>query len=178
MKAPETLESSRLIYRRPAAVDAAEIFARYAADPLVTRYTGFPVHASLEDTIRFANWSDVEWERWPAGPYLIRRREDNLLVGSTGLAFETPYRASTGYVFAADSWGRGYATEALRAMAALAPGLGIRRLYAVCHVAHEPSRHVLEKGGFTCEGILRRYMQFPNLGGEGPADVYCYSFLT
>lgn len=177
MKAPETLESARLIYRRPAAADAAEILARYAADPRVTRYVGFPAHASVEDTKQFLAWSDAEWERWPAGPYLIRTRAGNVLAGSTGLSFETPYRAATGYVLAADSWGQGYATEALRAMAALAPGLGVRRLYALCHVAHEPSRRVLEKGGFTREGILRRYMVFPNLGGE-PADVYCYSLVT
>ncbi|HTO94716.1 MAG TPA: GNAT family protein [Bacteroidota bacterium] len=177
MKAPEFLESARLAYRRPAAADAAEIFARYAADPQVTRYAGFRSHASLEDTIAFTGWSDAEWERWPAGPYLIRRRGDNLLVGSTGLAFETPYRAATGYVLATDAWGLGYATEALRAMAALAPTLGVRRLYAVCHTVHEKSSHVLEKGGFAREGILRSYMEFPNLDAGGPSDVFCYSMV-
>ena len=177
MKAPECLESPRLVFRRPSAADAPEIFARYAADPRVTRYVGFRVHASLEDTIVFVNWSDVEWERWPAGPYLVRRRTDNHLVGSTGLSFETHYRAATGYVFAADAWGQGYATEALRTMAALAPTVGVRRLYAICHTAHERSWHVLEKGGFSREGILRNYMEFPNLDAGDPADVFCYSLV-
>jgi N-acetylglutamate synthase-like GNAT family acetyltransferase len=45
--------------------------------------------------------------------------------------FETPYRAQTGYVLAKHAWGRGYATEALGAMTALARQAGVRRLYAV-----------------------------------------------
>ena len=71
----------------------------------------------------------------------------------------------------------GDATEALRAMAALAPTLGVRRLYAVCHTVHEKSSHVLEKGGFAREGILRSYMEFPNLDAGGPSDVFCYSMV-
>jgi len=177
VKAPECLESPRLIYRRPAAADAAEIFARYAADPRVTRYVGFRAHASIDDTREFLAWSDAQWAQWPAGPYLVRVRAGNVLAGSTGLAFETPARAATGYVLAADAWGQGYATEALGAMAALAPALGVRRLYALCHVGHEASSRVLEKGGFTREGILRRYMTFPNLGDGEPADVFCYSLV-
>ena len=177
MKAPETLESARLVYRRPAAGDVPGIFARYAADPEVTRFVGFPAHASLADTNEFISWSDAEWDRWPAGPLLIRTRENNLLVGSTGLTFETPYRAMTGYVLAVDSWGKGYATEALGAMAALAATVGVRRLYAICHTGHEQSWRVLEKGGFTREGILRRYQVFPNLGTGEPADVFCYALM-
>ncbi len=177
MKAPEVFESARLLYRRPALADAGEIFSRYASDPEVTRFMSFPRHESLEETRQFLCWSDAEWERWPAGPYLIRSRPENILVGSTGLSFETPYRAMTGYVFARDAWGMGYATEALGAMAATAATLGVRRLYALCHTAHEQSRHVLEKGGFLREGILRRYMEFPNLAPGEPADVFCYALM-
>jgi [ribosomal protein S5]-alanine N-acetyltransferase len=33
---------------------------------------------------------------------------------------------------------------------------------------------VLEKTGLTLEGILRRYLVFPNLG-DAPRDVFCYA---
>lgn len=177
MKAPEVIESSRLLFRRPSVADAGEIFSRYAGDPEVMRFMSFPRHESLQETRQFLSWSDAEWERWPAGPYLIRSRGDNVLVGSTGLSFETPYRAMTGYLFARDSWGLGYASEALRTMAAQAASVGVRRLYALCHTGHEGSRRVLEKGGFLREGVLRRYMEFPNLAPGEPADVYCYSLI-
>ena len=177
MKAPEVIESSRLLFKRPSNADAQEVFSRYASDPEVTRFMAFRRHESLKETREFLSWSDAEWERWPAGPYLIRSLPENVLVGSTGLSFETPYRAMTGYLFARDAWGMGYAIEALKTMAATAASVGVRRLYATCHTGHERSRRILEKGGFLCEGILRRHTEFPNLVPGEPADVFCYSLI-
>jgi uncharacterized membrane protein YphA (DoxX/SURF4 family) len=82
VKAPEVIESSRLLFRRPAFADAAEVFSRYANDPDVTQFMAFRRHESLQETHQFLTWSDAEWERWPAGPYLIRSRPDDILVGS------------------------------------------------------------------------------------------------
>ena len=107
----ERLETERLVLRRPCADDAAAIFARYAADPEVTRYLSWRRHHSIEDTDIFIAFSDSEWERWGTGPYLTFSRADGMLLGSTGLAFESTTVASTGYVFARDAWGHGYATE-------------------------------------------------------------------
>ena len=45
--------------------------------------------------------TDAEWQRWPAA-YLIENRESGRLLGGTGLAFETSFRAATGYVLARD----------------------------------------------------------------------------
>ena len=91
--------------------------------------------------------------------------------------FETPARAATGYVLARRAWGNGYATEALGAMVDVARDSGVRRLYAICHHAHRASARVLEKGGFTLEGVLRRYADFPNLEPGEPTDVLCYSTI-
>lgn len=59
-----------------------------------------------------------------AGPYMIEARDTGMLLGSTGLLFETPSRAATGYVLAADAWGQGFATEALGAMLEVAREVG------------------------------------------------------
>jgi RimJ/RimL family protein N-acetyltransferase len=109
------------------------------------------------------------------GPYLVRLRADETLLGSTGLALESLVEASTGYVFAKDAWGKGYASESLRAMIDLAHALGIRRLHALCHVEHLPSRRVLEKAGFKRDKTLPRHIRFPNLGVDSPLDVFDYS---
>ena len=174
---PEQIETARLVLRRPRATDLETIFARYAGDPEVTRYLAWPRHRSLADTQAFLAFSEAEWASWPAGPYLLESRADGSLLGSTGLAFETPYRTSTGYVLAKDAWGQGYALEAVLAMTETARELGVLRLYALCHTEHRASGRVLEKGGFAREGVLRRHTEFPNLKPGKPCDVFCYALL-
>jgi RimJ/RimL family protein N-acetyltransferase len=173
--APERVETARLVLRRPTAADADAIFTRYSSDPEVTRYVGFPRHERVEDTRAFLEFSEAQWTKWPAGPYLIHLREGGELVGSSGLKFDTWFEAATGYVLARDAWGRGYATEALGAMVEVARGCGVRRVYALCHHAHRASAHVLEKGGFTLEGVLPHFADFPNLAASERADVLRYS---
>lgn len=178
MKAPATISTERLLLRKPVDGDAADIFERYAGDVDVTRFLAWPIHQSVEDTHAFLEFSKQEWERWPAGPYLICSPTDGSLLGSTGLAFETPYRATTGYVLAKDAWGQGFATEAVIAMRKIAADLGVERLYAMCHPEHWPSRRVLEKGGFELEGTLRRYSEFPNLDPGVAEDVVSYAWVA
>jgi len=178
VKAPETIKTDRLLLRKPASGDATEIFGRYASDAEVTRFLAWPMHTSIDDTRAFLEFSDAEWARWPAGPYLICSGADGSLLGSTGLAFEASFRATTGYVLAKDSWGQGFATEALLAMRQMAADLGVERLYALCHPEHQPSRRVLEKGGFEFEGTLRRFSEFPNLDPGTAQDVVSYAWIA
>ena len=175
--APELIETPRLSLRRPRDGDAGAIFSRYSSDPEVTRLVGWPTHTAVADARAFIAYSEGQWAAWPAGPYLIETRRDGELVGGTGLAFETPYRAQTGYVLAKDAWGRGLATEALEAMVGVARDAGVRRLYALCHHTHRASARVLEKCDFAREGVLRAYSEFPNLPPVEPQDVLVYSIL-
>ena len=175
MNSREVIETARLLLRRPVAADAEAIFTRYAGDPLVTKYLSWPMHRSLADTLAFLAWSDREWERAPAGPYLVLARRGGRLLGGTGLMFESPDRAATGYVFAKEEWGHGYATESLQAMVDLARNLGVRSLEAICHLDHRPSAHVIEKCGFTFEGIRRNHTEFPNLAPGTKSDVRSYT---
>ena len=175
MPAPSTLTTERLLLRRPVDDDAPAVFQRYASNKAVTRYLGWPVHRGLDQTRAFLDYSEAHWQAWPAGPYLITARDSGALLGSTGLAFETPHRAETGYVLARDAWGAGYATEALAAMVELAATLGVLRLYALCHTNNQASARVLEKCAFTLEGTLRSYSEFPNLEPGIPKDVLCYA---
>src|SRR4029453_12756253 len=100
MKAPTHIETSRLILRLPQMADAAAIFDRYAGDSEVTRFLGWPRHRTVRDTEAFLQFSAQQWEQWPAGPYLILSRVDHQLLGSTGLGFQSPHEAITGYVLA------------------------------------------------------------------------------
>lgn len=176
-KAPPRIETERLVLRRPVAADARDVFERFASDPVATRYMIWPRHRALRETERFLELADDAWMRWPAGPYLIARREGGQVIGSTGFAFETLECAVTGYILTESAWGRGLATEALRAVVEVAESLPLERLYATCHVEHEASRRVLEKCGFEREATWPRSAEFPNLEPGKRLDVYCYARL-
>jgi ribosomal-protein-alanine N-acetyltransferase len=175
MKAPEQLETERLLLHRPTAADSEAIFARYASDPEVTRYLAWPRHITIADTELFLKFSDHEWTQSPAGPYLVRLKSDGSLLGSSGLAFGTDSVVSTGYVFAKDAWGKGYASECVQAMVDLARDLDVSCLHAFCHAEHAPSARVLEKAGFVRERIIPKHIKFPNLGEPELSDVCHYS---
>lgn len=174
MTGPETVETARLRLRKPVLADAETIFHRYASDPEVTRYLSWPTHRDVIDTQAFLAWSDADWEQWPAGSYLVFSQEDGRLLGGTGLSFQSPTVAITGYVLARDAWGLGYATESLQAMVELAQRLGVLRLKAICHADHRASAHVLEKCGFQREQIRRGALAFPNLISQKRWDVFSY----
>src|SRR5262249_2585712 len=175
MSLPQEIRTERLYLRRPKPGDVGAIFSRYASDPEVTRYLGWPRHRTPRQTEAFLEFSDREWSTKPGGPYLVFSTTGQLL-GGTGLEFETEYRVASGFVFAKDAWGQGYATEVMKAMLSLAFARPtVQRLYALCHAEHLASARVLEKSGLLREGTLRRYLVFPNLPGTLPSDVLCYA---
>lgn len=174
LKAPERIATPRLVLRKPEPADAERIYSRYAADPEVTRYLSWRRHASVSDTRAFLSFSDDEWAQWPAGPYLIETMTGELL-GSTGFAFEGEKEAATGYALARDAWGKGYATEALRAIQSLGRDLRLKRLGAQCHPDNVASWRVLEKCGFARQKLQNR-AEFPNLSPAVPVEVLSYSY--
>jgi ribosomal-protein-alanine N-acetyltransferase len=167
------IETERLVLRPPRLNDVQAIFDRYASDPEVTRYLAWSRHRSLAETRAFVKFSNDLWARWSAGPMVAISRDDGTLLGGSGLMIETPDHASTGYVFARDAWGKGYATECLRAMLDVAVKAGVQRVTAECHAGHAASRRVLDKCGFQQEPTTRQ-MVFPNLSSE-PQDVLLFS---
>jgi RimJ/RimL family protein N-acetyltransferase len=88
----------------------------------------------------------------------ITLREDGRLIGNCGVRKKHAgaHEADMGYELAPDYWGRGYATEAARAMLAFAfDDLKLHRVSADCIAENVASAHVLEKLGMQQEGRLR-----------------------
>ena len=104
--------------------------------------------AALERSIRQQRIDGYSF--WP-----VIERASGKLIGEAGLFPLAPGGPdiSLGYAFGADYWGRGYATEAARAVLAEAFGpLHLRRVVAITREANAGSRNVLRKLGFRMEG--------------------------
>lgn len=74
------------------------------------------------------------------------------LIGSVGLGEAEDGTTQLGYWIARGHWGRGYATEASRAVLQLARTLGHRRLTARHFLDNPASGRVLKKAGFRPTG--------------------------
>jgi [ribosomal protein S5]-alanine N-acetyltransferase len=96
-------------------------------------------------------------------PMLIFRQSDDALLG--GLTLSNIRRGVTqagclGYWLGAPHQGRGYMTEAVRALADFGFGnMKLHRLEAACLLHNAASIAVLERAGFTAEGVARRYLK-------------------
>lgn len=175
MTAPSSLDTDRLLLRRPLHSDAAAIFSSYASDVAVTRYLGWPRHRQLEDTRNFLDFCDESWNSNGVGAYLVFDKATQDLLGSTGLELEAGQQAATGYVLRESAWGKGYASEALAAVIAVAKTMLLRDIYALCHSQHRASARVLEKTGFVFDALLPAHTEFPNLSPGRKLDVLRYS---
>jgi RimJ/RimL family protein N-acetyltransferase len=103
---------------------------------------------------------------------LSHEAERPRLVGGIGIQPEEGGGHELGYWLAPDAWGRGYATEAGRAMVAIARhALGLRQLVSGHFVDNPASGRVLAKLGFQPTGrVARRYS-----AGRG-AEIACRLF--
>jgi ribosomal-protein-alanine N-acetyltransferase len=89
----------------------------------------------------------------PLGPFFLHRAEDDVVVGEIGGGFVAPGVVEIGYAVVPSCWGRGYATEAVRALAARAhEAPGIEQMIAHTPLDRPASGRVLEKAGFAFAG--------------------------
>ena len=168
------IHTERLTLRAPRMDDAAAIFDSYARDPEVTRYLVWTPHRSVAETEEYlrrvtaVEGGDTQYH------WAVTERGDDAARGMIALR-RNGHKADFGYVLAREWWGRGYTTEALRAVLAFAFTLpGLYRVWAVCDAENVASARVMEKAGLQFEGVLRRHTVHPNIGPE-PRDMRCYA---
>ncbi|MEA2219175.1 MAG: [ribosomal protein S5]-alanine N-acetyltransferase [Solirubrobacteraceae bacterium] len=133
---------------RPIARDVAAALRDGATPAGVAFADGYPTQFSLEvmDLLCGPRASDggARFE-----PCFVVRREDGAVVGEIGYGFDAASAtAQLGYAIVEPCWGRGYATDALRALVAhLRADPHVRRITAQTLVGHGASRRVMEKAG-------------------------------
>jgi ribosomal-protein-alanine N-acetyltransferase len=152
-------------------ITEADFVATYAADcdPMVARYVGdgLPESRSYEEyceyfKVRISSWMSERYRMW-----VMRLRGDDALLGWVMLRpiNDTPH-VEVGYRLPQSNWGKGYATEATRAVLAFGFNtVGLDEISAVTHADNAASQHVLTKVGLKRDGTL-------NYNGRGEIPFF------
>ena len=123
---------------------------------------GFPYLPALAASGRFA-------------PLVVADGESGVILGGGTLHHLDPERGliELGYWLLPQARGRGIATKVARVLAEHAFALGIQRVAAYVTVGNVESERVLERAGFTREGVIR---SMPKSGGRR-VDKTIFSLL-
>ncbi len=142
---------------RPLKISDAEALLEIIKDETVQKMTvGFPSDATVETAETIIKTRE-SWLKYGGGWQLAIELEGDL-IGLVGInAVSKAYdRAALDYVISKEHRGRGFASIAVKAfIPACAERFSLHRISASVFADNTPSRQVLEKCGFTLEGIAR-----------------------
>lgn len=137
-----------------------EAIHEYASDPDVKRFIGWPLSKTLEDTRDLVNDMIKKEE---VGTHLyasVSEKTTDKIIG-TVMIFNFDKDANhgeIGYVFHRSYWNQGYCSKSIALLASYAfNNAHLRKLHARVVNANMGSIKVLEKNGFTKEGLLKDY---------------------
>lgn len=167
-----TIETARLVLRPFSPTDAPAVQQLAGAQEIAAATLNIP--HPYEDGMAEA-WISGHGQRWDRGEHAIFAvtQGDAGLIGAIGLRIEAIHRrAELGYWIGVPYWGRGYATEAARAVIELGFGaLGLHRIYATHLTRNQASGRVMQKVGMQWEGCRRQHVlkwdQFEDLAIYG-----------
>lgn len=151
------LTTERLRLRRFVPSDA-DAMMRIFSDPRVMQYLSFEPLDTPEKALARIEWQASFYDAQEGVDWAVTERDSDTVIGMCGAyGWDCDNRhIDLGYDLHADYWGRGYATEAVRAAIAwLFENLDLHRIQADCTDGNLASERVLLKCGFSIEGIRR-----------------------
>lgn len=151
-----TLQTERLLLRPYTRADAPTLVPLIGAREVAATTLRIPHPYSLSDAEDFITRMESGDEK----RFAIVLRASATLIGGVGLRVATAHNhAELGYWLGVPYWGKGYATEAARAMVRYGfEQLGLHRIQA-SHFSNNPaSGKVLRKIGMTHEGCKREHI--------------------
>ncbi len=149
--------TDRLLLRPGWLEDAPALFQAIRDEGIVRNLASAPWPYSLADAEAFLRTERMAGE--PCFLIFLRTEGAPLLIGTVGFGRRPTGETEFGYWIARPHWGRGYATEAGRAMLATArDSLRIAKLSAGHFLDNPASGRVLQKLGFRSTGhVVRRF---------------------
>jgi ribosomal-protein-alanine N-acetyltransferase len=174
MTAPESLQSARLVLRKPRPADAPALFASYAQDERVTHYLRWRPHNELAESETIIERFLEKWTAETEFSWFLFTSSQVDLIGSIAARIEE-HEVELGYALAQAFWGQGLMLEAITTVVDwVFEQPTFSRVRAICDVENKSSARLLEKAGFIREEILERWMIAPNIS-QAPRDCYFYA---
>jgi RimJ/RimL family protein N-acetyltransferase len=150
----ETVRTERLVLRPYRPEDADAVY-RACSDPENVRWLTLPSPYTPADAEEFVGVGTVSARAEKRG-LMTAVEADGEFMGSAGLHFSPGLLGpSIGYWMAPWARGRGYASEAARALAEWALGRGAARVHLFADVGNPASQAVARRAGFREEGVVR-----------------------
>ena len=160
------LTTARLILRTPRPEDARAVAALINDRRIAENTARVPHPYTLADAEAFIADAQTRTD-----PTFYVTLHDGTIVGGCGLGRLRGDVPEIGYWYGVPYWGRGYASEAARALIDHAfADLGHELLHAGARVSNPASRRVLEKCGFEWTGVVLQRSRA--LGSSVPSDRF------
>ena len=147
-----------------------------ASDAGYSRGSTLPLRYTAEDG---RAWIERQWSRQVDGTGLsvaIAKVESDIAIGMIYVGLRgAPGHGALGYWLVPEFHRQGFGTEAVLLISRWALlETPVYRLVAYVEPHNEASIGLLQKCGFTEEGLLRSYLDL----GDGHFDAVCFSLLT
>ena len=158
----KTIETDRLILRKPTVDDAEAIFNNWANDPIVTKHLSWEPHKSIDVTREYLNNKlEKKQDDGYMFDWLVILKETNEIIGEiTAVKVSVINKfVEMGHCYGRKYWNKGYATEALKAFIQYMFKLvGVEKVIA-CHSSENPaSGKVMIKAGMHYDAALPKYV--------------------
>ncbi len=160
--ASDIIVTPRLTLRRFRLEDVAG-FHTILSDPEGMRYWSTTPHRDFAQTLDWVERTMASVAAGEADDFIVLH--EGRIVGKAGLW----HGNELGMIFAKSCWGRGFASEAVRAVIDRAFARGLASIKADVDPRNEKSRRLLRKLGFVETGFAERTLQ---IGEEWVDSVY------
>jgi ribosomal-protein-alanine N-acetyltransferase len=156
------LNTERLVLRAWTIEDAPAALTIFGRDEVTHWLTPAmePIHDVAAMRAALESWAreDAELDP-PVGHWAVRRRWDDVLLGSITLRRMPPLQEDLelAWQFAPDHWGNGYATEAAQVVADWAFEESADELFAVMRPANERAEKLARRLGMEWVGETNKY---------------------
>lgn len=152
------LETKRLNLRQICDEDVDDLF-EMISDPEVAEFEYFYPVSSKDQALKFIERYKEELNSKEEITWGLFLKESNQLIGTCCLGDfdEGARRAEIGYDISKSEWGKGYASEGVKAVVDFGfTKMNLNRIEAFITPGNDASVKVLEKFKFTREGLVRQ----------------------
>ncbi len=156
-RAPETIETPRLLLRRSRREDWRDLYENVWSRPEAARWM-FWSPTTDEESARARMERTLAWEKTHPFKYSVEEKASGRVIGWAGVEeLDAESWGETGVALGPDHWRRGYGREILDALCALCrEKLGAKRFVALAREENLASNALIRDRGFLFDGSEAR----------------------